>query len=126
MPRMSAKSIAISMTKSDSWTTSFGSIGKDEYKQFCFENCPHPDNPCKGDCQEMKEYRKTHKRKRKKMDECKNDSFEIGFETGVRRLAASLRNYIIHNTDSTGVAVIKIKDVEEMKRKILKEEKKNG
>lgn len=59
------------------------------------------------------------------MDEYKKDSFELGFETGVRRLEARLRNYIIHNTDSTGVAVIKIKDVEEMKRKILKEEKEN-
>lgn len=60
------------------------------------------------------------------MDEYKKSSFELGFESGVRRLAAKLRNYIISNTDSSGQATIKIKDVEEMKRKILKEEKDNG
>lgn len=66
MPRMSAKGRAISMTKSDSWTTNFWKAGKDEYKQFCHSKCPHPDHPCNGDCREMKEYRKTHKRKRTK------------------------------------------------------------
>ena len=61
MPKMSAKGRVISMTKSDTWTTNFGKAGKDEYKQFCFEKCPHPESPCNGDCPEMKEYRKTHK-----------------------------------------------------------------
>ena len=58
MPKMSNVSRVISMTKSDAWTTNFGRCGKDEYKQFCYEKCPHPDIPCKGDCPEMKEYRK--------------------------------------------------------------------
>lgn len=59
------------------------------------------------------------------MDEYKKDSFELGFEAGVRRLSASLRNYIISNTNSSGVAIIKIQNVESIKRKILKEEKEN-
>ena len=60
---MSVKGRVISMTKSDSWTTSFGKGGEDEYKQFCYDKCPHKDKPCEGDCREMKEYRKTHKRR---------------------------------------------------------------
>lgn len=51
------------MTKSDAWTTSSYQIKEDDYKQFCHERCPHADKPCNGDCKEMKEYRKTHKRK---------------------------------------------------------------
>ena len=57
------------------------------------------------------------------MDEYKKNDFELGFETGVRRVAAKLWNYIISNTNSSGVALIKIQNVEAMKRKILKEEK---
>lgn len=57
------------------------------------------------------------------MDEYKKNDFELGFETGVKRMAARLRNYILSNTDSSGVAVIKIRDVEAIKRKLLKEEK---
>lgn len=56
------------------------------------------------------------------MDEYKKNDFELGFESGVKRMAARLRNYILSNTVSSGVAVIKIRDVEAMKRKLLKEE----
>lgn len=63
MPKMSNIRRAISMTKSDAWTTSSYQIKEDDYKQFCHERCPHADKPCNGDCKEMKEYRKTHKRK---------------------------------------------------------------
>ena len=57
------------------------------------------------------------------MDEYKKNEYELGFESGIKRMAARLRNYILSNTDSSGVAVIKIRDVEAIKRKLLKEEK---
>lgn len=63
MPRMSNVSRAISMTRSDSWTTSSYKVDKDDYKQFCTNHCPHPKNPCNGDCPEMKEFRKNHKKR---------------------------------------------------------------
>lgn len=59
------------------------------------------------------------------MEDYQKDSFELGFESGVKRMAARLRNYIISNTNSSGVAIIKIQNVESIKRKILKEEKEN-
>lgn len=63
MPRMSNIARAISMTRSDSWTTPLEVLKKDDYKQFCYERCPHPDNPCNGDCPEMKAFRKNNRRK---------------------------------------------------------------
>lgn len=52
----------------------------------------------------------------------KND-FEIGFESGVKRMAAKLRNYIISTNNVCGDAKITIRDVEKLKREILKSEK---
>ena len=63
--RMGIKAKAISMTRSDSWTTSFPTVKPDKYKQFCTDNCPHKDTPCNGDCPEMKEFRKLNKRRNK-------------------------------------------------------------
>ena len=60
------------------------------------------------------------------MDECVKNDFELGFEAGVRRMAAKLRNYIISNPNTSGGAVVKIRDVERLKREILKSEKENS
>ena len=63
MPRMSAQRRAISMTRSDTWTTIIPDIKSEAKADFCLNRCPHPNNPCKGDCHEMREFRKTHRRK---------------------------------------------------------------
>ena len=62
MPRMTNFQRAVSMTRSDTWTSPFGKTKKDAYKDFCLKNCPHPNKPCKGDCPEMKAFRKTLKK----------------------------------------------------------------
>ena len=54
------------------------------------------------------------------MEDYKKEEFDVGFEAGVRRMAARLRNYIITNMNLSGGANIKLQDVEKMKRKILK------
>ena len=54
------------------------------------------------------------------MEEYKKEEFDIGFETGVRRMAAKIRNYILSNMNLSGGANINLQDVEKMKRKILK------
>jgi hypothetical protein len=54
---------AVAMTRSDTWnTTTLGKTKKDAYKEFCLEHCPHPSKPCKGDCPEMKAFRKSVKK----------------------------------------------------------------
>lgn len=63
MPRMSNTRRAISMTRSDTWTTTEPDIKSGVIADFCVNHCPHPNNPCKGDCPEMREFRKTHRRK---------------------------------------------------------------
>lgn len=63
MPRMSNRGRAISMTRSDTWVTSFADSKGNEYEAFCHTHCPHKDEECEGDCPEMKEYRKIHKRR---------------------------------------------------------------
>ena len=63
MPRMSNTRRAISMTRSDTWTTTIPSIKSDEEADFCLNRCPHKEKPCNGDCPEIKEFRKTHRRK---------------------------------------------------------------
>ena len=62
MPRMSNTKRAISMTRSDTWTTSFAKLKVDDEKIFCIEFCPHKETPCNGDCPEMKEFRKINKK----------------------------------------------------------------
>ena len=56
------------------------------------------------------------------MEDYQKDSFELGFESGVKRMAARLRNYIISNSINLGYDKIRITDVESIKRKILKDE----
>lgn len=60
---MSNKARAISMTRSDFWTSSFAQVKEDEYKQFCTERCPHPETPCDGTCKEIREWMKNNKRR---------------------------------------------------------------
>lgn len=62
MPRMSITSRAISMTRSDTWTTGEHRIKSEILADFCLNQCPHKDTPCKGDCPEMKAFRKKHKK----------------------------------------------------------------
>ena len=54
------------------------------------------------------------------MEDYKKEEFEIGFEAGVRRMSARIRNYILSNMNLSGGANIKLQDVEKMKKKILK------
>lgn len=63
MPRMSNTRRAISMTRSDTWTTIAPCIKSGIIADFCLNRCQHKEKPCKGDCPEMKEFRKNHKRK---------------------------------------------------------------
>ena len=51
------------MTRCDTWTTFQPTIESEEIADFCLNRCPHEEEPCKGDCPEMKEFRKKHKRK---------------------------------------------------------------
>lgn len=62
MPKMGNTKFAISMTRSDTWATTSYQIKSGEKESFCIDKCPHKDEPCKGDCPEMKEYRKTYRR----------------------------------------------------------------
>lgn len=54
------------------------------------------------------------------MEDYEKDAFDLGFQTGVRRMATKIRNYIISNMNLSGSSNIKIADVEKMKREILK------
>ena len=63
MPKMGNTKCAISMTRSDTWTTTCLKVETGETEDFCINHCPHPAKPCKGDCPEMKEFRKTHRKK---------------------------------------------------------------
>lgn len=54
------------------------------------------------------------------MEDYEKDGFDLGFEAGVRRMAAKMRNYIISNMNLSGGSNIKLPDVEKMKREILK------
>lgn len=63
MPRMSNKGRVISMTRSATWTTTEPDIKSGIIADFCINRCPHADTPCKGDCPEMKEFRKNHKKR---------------------------------------------------------------
>ena len=63
MPKMGDKRRAISMTRSDTWTTVEPCIISEESADFCLNRCPHKDKPCKGDCPEMKDFRKKHKKR---------------------------------------------------------------
>lgn len=54
------------------------------------------------------------------MEDYEKDGFDLGFEAGVRRMAAKIRNHIISNMNLSGGANIKIGDVEKMKRQLLK------
>lgn len=69
MPKMGVKRKVISMTKSDAWTTPYPQERTDIIKSFCYERCPHPDKPCKGDCPEMKEFRRNNGKRRAKVKE---------------------------------------------------------
>lgn len=61
MPKMSNRERAISMTRNDSWTTIEPKFKSEIVADFCLNHCPHSDDNCKGDCDEMKEFRKKHK-----------------------------------------------------------------
>ena len=63
MPRMSVKGRAISMTRSDTWTTTQIDVKSEAIADFCLNRCPHKTKPCNGDCPEMKEFRKNHRRR---------------------------------------------------------------
>ena len=54
------------------------------------------------------------------MEDYEKDGFDLGFQAGVRRMATKIRNHIISNMNLSGSSNIKIKDVEKMKREILK------
>ena len=61
MPRMSNTRRAIAMTRSGTWNTVEPCIKSEDRADFCLNRCPHADKPCKGDCPEMKDFRKNHK-----------------------------------------------------------------
>lgn len=63
MPKMGIKKRVISMTRSDEWITPFLQVKDDEYKQFCYKNCPHEDTPCNGTCKEIIDWLKSHNRR---------------------------------------------------------------
>ena len=51
------------MTGNNAWAFPFPKGNQqDPYKNFCLDRCPHPDNPCKGDCPEMKKFRKNRRK----------------------------------------------------------------
>ena len=66
MLKMGNARYAISNTRSETWTTPICHIKGGEEEMFCIENCPHPNSPCKGDCPEMKEWRKAHRSSKKR------------------------------------------------------------
>lgn len=66
MPHMSNLGRAISMTRSDSWTSTLITESSDVLVNYCINKCPHPDSPCKGECSEFLEFRKSCRRKQKK------------------------------------------------------------
>lgn len=51
------------MTRFDTWTTTEPDIKSGIIADFCINRCPHADTPCNGDCPEMKEFRKNHKKR---------------------------------------------------------------
>lgn len=62
MPRIGCKSVAILMTRSDTWTsTEYKSENTDLFADFCINRCPQKETPCKGDCDEMKAFRKANR-----------------------------------------------------------------
>lgn len=64
MPKMSNIQRAISMTRSDSWTSdSYKTDGGNEIAKFCLWHCPHKEESCKGDCEEMKQFRAKMKKR---------------------------------------------------------------
>ena len=63
MIRMSNKGRVISMTRSETWATIIPNIKSEEKADFCINHCPHKENPCNGDCPEMKEFRKNHRKR---------------------------------------------------------------
>lgn len=64
MPKMGVKKVVISMTRSDEWTTPVPQTRDDKIKAFCYDHCPHPDEPCKGNCPELREYTEKTKKRR--------------------------------------------------------------
>ena len=63
MVRAGVKSRAISMTRCDTWTsTEYKPCNSDVIADFCVNKCPHKETPCKGDCDEMKAFRKANRR----------------------------------------------------------------
>ncbi len=63
MPKIGCKSRAISMTRSDTWTsTEYKPNTSDLFADFCVNKCPHKEIPCKGDCDEMKAFRKANRK----------------------------------------------------------------
>lgn len=64
MPKMGIKKQVISMTRSEDWTSLWIGTRTDKIKSFCIDHCPHPDIPCKGDCQERRDFVKVTKKRR--------------------------------------------------------------
>lgn len=67
MPKMSIRKKAILITKSDDWTAPYPREPKtreDKIKQFCHARCPHPEQPCNGDCPEIRAYTKQMRKRR--------------------------------------------------------------
>lgn len=67
MPKMSNVQRVISMTNSNSWRSLElrGRLTRDILADFCLNCCPHQDVSCKGDCAEMKEFRRKNRRRKK-------------------------------------------------------------
>lgn len=67
MHKMTLKKRVLSMARSDDWTVIWKSNGKDQQKNFCVNCCPHPDDPCEGDCNEYKEFERANKKKKPRL-----------------------------------------------------------
>ena len=67
MPKIRAKNWAISLTKSDTWTTATPTLNGrcDVVADFCINRCPHKEKPCKGECVEYKEFKRSLREKRR-------------------------------------------------------------
>lgn len=65
MPKMSSVGRAISMTRSNTWNSTTYKTNSESFADFCLNRRPHPNNPCKGDCPEMKEFRKNQYKRSK-------------------------------------------------------------
>ena len=62
MVKAGMRSIAISMTRSDTWTSvDYKHENCDKIADFCVNRCPHRETPCEGDCDEMKAFRKANR-----------------------------------------------------------------